>query len=106
MTSPEPPITPGTPTQVAHPWKATLRTVVAYVVALVPVLVIAIPIITDGLGPYLPEGWVAWLLGAAAFLATLVAVVTRLMAVQQVQSFLAMLGLGTGVEREPTHRAG
>lgn len=90
----------GTPTQVAHPWKATIRTVVAYLVVVVPALIVAIPVVQDQLGAYLPESWSLWLTGAAGFLAALVGAVTRLMALHQVQALLAKVGLGTGVEKE------
>ncbi|GAA1333050.1 hypothetical protein GCM10009592_26400 [Brachybacterium rhamnosum] len=90
----------GLPTQVAHPWKATLRTVVAYVVAVVPVLLVAIPVVQDELGPYLPDAWVAWLGGVVAVLGAIVAAATRIMALEAVQDLLARIGLGTGVEKE------
>ena len=92
--------TPGTPTQVAHPWRAAVRTIVAYLAVVIPALVVAIPVIADQLGPYLPEAWAAWLLGAATFLATLVGLATRLMALPQVQAALETIGLGTGVHAE------
>lgn len=91
---------PGTPTQVAHPWRAAVRTIVAYLVVIVPALIVAIPVIADQLGPYLPEAWAAWLLAAATFLATLVGLATRLMALPQVQAVLETAGLGTGVHVE------
>ena len=87
-------------TQVAHPWKATARTVVAYVIALVPVLIIVIPIVQEELGPYLPPSWIAWLGGAVAALGAIVGAATRIMALEAVQDLLAKVGLGTGVEKE------
>lgn len=90
----------GLPTQVAHPWQATLRTVVAYVIAVVPVLIVVIPIVQDELGPYLPDAWVAWLGGAVAVLGAIVGAATRIMALEAVQELLAKVGLGTGVEKE------
>ena len=104
MTStPTPAPEPGTPTQVAHPMKATLRTVAAYVLALIVLLSAALPLVADALGPYLPEGWGAWLAGAAAFLVALAGLITRLMALPQAQAFLRLIGLGTGVESEARH---
>jgi len=90
----------GTPTQVAHPWKAAVRTAAAYVAGAVLVLIVAIPVVNDVMGEYLPDAWEAWLTAAAAFLGALVTLVTRLMALPQLQDFLERLGLGTGVENE------
>lgn len=99
-------ITPGTPTQVAHPGRATLRTVAAWVTAAVLFLVVAIPVVLEVAGDQLPDGWAAWLAGALGVLTTLVTLVTRLMQLPQAQPFLELLGLGTGVEKEkPTARA-
>lgn len=91
----------GTPTQVAHPLKAALRTAVAYLLAAAAFLPLAIPIITDNLGQYLPESWKAWLIASVAFLVALATTITRLMALAQAQGLLAKIGLGTGVEKEP-----
>lgn len=91
---------PGTPTQVAHPGKAVVRTVGAYVLAALAVVIAAIPIVEDTLGPYLPEEWVAWLVGAAAVLGAVQAAITRIMALGQLQDLLSKIGLGTGVEKE------
>lgn len=94
-------IATGTPTQVAHPAKAALRTAVAYALAAAGFLALAIPILIDTMGPYLPESWAAWLAGAVAFLVALATLITRLMALAAAQDFLAKIGLGTGVEKEP-----
>lgn len=89
-----------TPTQVAHPGKAALRTAVAYTLAAISFLALAIPIITDTLGDYLPDSWEAWLTGAVVFLVAVATLITRLMALAKAQDFLAKIGLGTGVEKE------
>lgn len=90
----------GTSTQVAHPWKATARTGVAYLLAAIAFLAPAIPILTEVMGDYLPTSWQAWLTGAVAFLVGLATLITRLMALAKAQNFLAKIGLGTGVENE------
>lgn len=87
-----------TPTQATHPWKATLRTVAAYAAVAVPALIIAIPIISEELGPYLPESWLLVLATVTAVLGALVGAVTRIMAIPGVIRLLSMVGLGTGVE--------
>jgi hypothetical protein len=94
-------IATGTATQVAHPARAALRTGVAYFTAAVLFLAAAIPLLQEYLGGYLPESWVAWLTGAVAFLVALSTLITRLMALAKAQDFLAKIGLGTGVEKEP-----
>lgn len=93
----------GTPTQVAHPWRAVVRTIAAYLVVAVPALLLIIPIVQDELGPYLPESWIVWLGTTAAVLAALVGAVTRIMAIPGVQKLLDMVGLGTGVASETGH---
>jgi|SRR5690606_1543966 len=90
----------GTSTQVAHPWKATVRTGVAYLLAAIAFLAAALPILTDVMGEYLPPAWQAWLTGAVAFLVAVATLITRLMALAKAQDFLAKIGLGTGVEKE------
>lgn len=66
-----------TPTQVQHPWRATLRTVIAGVVALVPVA----PAIVAAAG----LDAIPWVISALAVLAA----VTRVLAVPQVHDWLA-----------------
>lgn len=83
-------------TQTRHPWRATVRTVAAYIVAGVLFLIPAIPLIQEHLGPWLPDAWQVWLTGATAFLAALAGLVTRLMALPQAQRLLEAIGLGTG----------
>lgn len=95
----------GTPTQVAHSGKAVIRTVVQNFVPTLILLSVAIPLVVQYLGPYLPESWVAWLSGAVVFLLALVALITKIMALPQLQPFLAKVGLGTGVEKEPARIA-
>lgn len=90
----------GVPTQVAHPFKATLRTIVAALIALVPLLQ-ALPPALEALADVpMPDGLSGWLLGAAGVLAVAAGAVTRLMAVPEVLALLERLGLGTGAEKE------
>lgn len=91
----------GVPTQVAHPWKATARTAVAYLLAAIGFLSAALPILQEVMGEYLPPSWGAWITAAVAFLVALATLITRLMALAKAQDFLAKIGLGTGVEKEP-----
>lgn len=90
----------GPSTQEAHPWRASLRTAVTYIVAAAVLFVVAQPIIADGLSDYLPDAWQAWYAGAAAFLTAVGATLTRLMALPAAQRILEAIGLGTGVHKE------
>jgi len=101
MTEVTPVHTPGTPTQVAHPWKATLRTLVANLLAALAAWPLLVSLVTDTLGPYLPESWVLWLGGSLGVIAAVTAFLTRLMASEWAQRWLVKVGLGTGVEKEP-----
>lgn len=65
------------PTQSAHPWRATARTVLAVVVALLP----ALPQLVDELG-LSTYGWAAALVAGAG-------VVTRVLAIPRVNGLLA-----------------
>ncbi|GAA1812228.1 hypothetical protein [Nesterenkonia flava] len=94
---------PGPSTQEVHPWKATLRTVVATVIGLV----------TSGLLTLLAEIAVEATTGTdfasstEAFLAFSVATtgaVTRIMANPLVNAWLIHIGLGTGVELEASYK--
>ena len=79
------------PTQVGHPWRATLRTFVQYLPA-VALLVLAVPevveVILEEAGGHLPESFRAVLLGIATGAAVLAAVVARVMALASVTRFL------------------
>ena len=82
-----------------HPWRATLRTVVAYLVVALPAYAIGVPILLDEVGEYLPDGAVAWLTGSALFVGGLVAAVTRIMAVPSVNEALRNVGLSAAPGR-------
>lgn len=66
-----------TPTQVQHPWRATLRTVVAIIIGLASVL------------PYLVAGAGIPVEGAVAQILAVAAGVTRVLAIPAVQGFVA-----------------
>lgn len=77
---------PTTPTQTAHPWRATLRTAVQVAVPAFLGLVIILPLIlaelTEGpLAGYLPPGLTASLIGAAAFITAASAAFARIAAI-------------------------
>lgn len=88
MTAPAP-----APTQTRHPWRATIRTVFAAVVGLLPLL----PIIVDELG----VASVPWVAGVLAVIAT----VTRVLAIpavnEWVTEYLPFASLGA-TPRDPS----
>lgn len=81
------------PTQLAHPTKATVRTVVAYVLAALLAGSAGLPVIADMLGAYLPPKLTAVILSTATLCGVLVATFTRLMAVPAINDLLAKIGL-------------
>lgn len=83
------------PTQVAHPWKATIRTVIQTFLSVAAVLALIAPEIEA----FVAEWWpgspvVAWIGIGAAFVASVAGVVTRVMAIPAVNEFLTKVGLG------------
>ena len=94
-------ITPGTPTQVAHPWKAVVRTLLAYVVGgAVAWLAHTLGIDLTGLEPAIVDSL------ALGVWTLVTGLVQWLLTRPRLQPFWAALGLGTGVEKEaPRHRA-
>lgn len=89
-------------TQVAHPWKATVRTMLAAAVPTIITLVTVINIVTDQFGVYLSPAVIGWLTGAAGFLVVLSGAITRIMAVPGVNDFLKTIGLGATPKASPT----
>lgn len=84
-----------TPTQVAHPWRATARTAAAVAVGALTALVAVLPIVQDFVEAVAPGSpVVAWIAGATVVVASLSAAVTRIMALSAVNDLLARFGLG------------
>ncbi|KAA0979868.1 hypothetical protein FQ154_01540 [Paeniglutamicibacter gangotriensis] len=96
-------IATGTPTQVAHPGKATLRTAAAVIVAALIAVVGFGPLIIDAIiqEPIVPETLRGALLAVSAVLVALGAIFTRIMAIPGINDLLQKIGFGTGVEKEP-----
>lgn len=91
----------STPTQVAHPWRAALRTAVQSFLPLVLGLMLAGPEIVDAFAD-VPTDGAAWatLGGVAVGLSAVAGALARVAAIPAVEKVLIRLGLGTGVERE------
>lgn len=84
-----PPVT-SEPTQVDHPFKATMRTFVQALIGLVSVWSIVDLVLTDFLNEV---GW-ASALPYLAIASAIVAAVARIMAIPQVNAWLTKIGLG------------
>ena len=97
------------PTQVQHPWRATLRTGVAVLLGLAVVLPAIWAIIGDELamaGWVIPEPVSVVVATVIAAVVAAASVVTRIMAIPQVSDWLTKVGLGPApqgeFEGEPT----
>ena len=95
-------IEPGTPTQVAHPGRTTVRSVVQTTLAVVVGIVVFGPPIIDAIlvEDSLPDGLRAALLAVSAVVVAVGGIATRIMAIPGVNGLLQKIGLGTGVETE------
>lgn len=89
----------ATTTQQQYPWRAAARTAAAVLVALPTALLVLAGVLTlvaqDAFAQYLPDGWVAWLIGAAAFCAAFAGVLSRVMAYPAVDAWLKRIGLAS-----------
>ena len=100
----ENPIDPPAPTQVAHPWRATIRTGAAFLMALMLTIIAAWPIIDEQMGAYLGPDVRGAILAFVGFLGALTATITRLMANPAVNDLLTRVGLGAA-PYEGEHRS-
>ena len=89
-----------TPTQVAHPWKATLRTFLAVLAPFVGLVLAfgpeAIRILAEELRGHVPDDFLAGMLGVGLFIAAVSAAVTRIMAYPRVNELLGRIRLDAG----------
>lgn len=102
-------------TQQAYPRRAAVRTaaqnIVSAILALGVVLPLAVQIVGDELGDWIPGPVLVWLVGAAAFMAALAAALARIMAIPQVDAWLQRWGLSSvpvtpaALEREAAEQA-
>jgi hypothetical protein len=81
------------PTQVAHPGKATARTLVAYILAALIAGSAALPLIADALSAYLPPKVIGVIAATAGVCGVLVTLITRIMALPAVNDFLSLVKL-------------
>ncbi len=84
-----------TPTQVIHPWRASLRTGGQTFLAALGLAVLTAPMISEFVNQFWPDSPVlAWIAGGAAFAGALSTLITRIMALPLVNDFLTKIGLG------------
>lgn len=81
--------------QTTYPWKAAMRTLVAYAVPALILLATVLGIIKDTYADSLPADVTLWIAGATAFLLTTATAITRIMAVPGVDKILSFIGLGS-----------
>lgn len=82
-------------TQLVHPVKAALRTGVQTFLATAVILAIVAPELQSFLNEWWPGSPViAWIGVAAAFVASVAALISRLMAVPVINDYLTKMGLG------------
>ncbi len=78
--------------------KRVARTVVQAVISaalLWGTVQLVAPQVLDELAKILPGSWIAWLAGALAFVGVVAGVITRIMAIPQVNAWLVKIGLGS-----------
>lgn len=97
-----------TPTQIAFPWSATLRTILQTVSglilgawAIITVAAVLAPQLLAAIGDLLPPEWAAWAVGAVAFIGALAGAFARVMAIPGVNDWLTKIKLGA----TPRHTA-
>ena len=88
-------VNPSDPTQVSYPWKTAVRTAIQTFIGAAGVLSIAAPQLQEFIDQFWPGSpVVGWIGVAAAFIAALAALVTRIMAIPAVNDALTRIGLG------------
>lgn len=86
-------------TQNKYPWRATIRTLTAYIVAVFGVIAVAVPIIGEEFGPILSERALAWITSITLIIGMLTSTVTRIMATPQIDELLDVVGLSSEPKR-------
>jgi hypothetical protein len=82
------------PTQTVYPWKATLRTAIAVIVAVAIVAPQVLAIVQDQLGGYIRPDIMTWLAWAVGLLVAISLALTRIMAIPAINGWLTSIGLG------------
>lgn len=96
-----------TPTQVASPWRATLRTAAQTFLAVLLALGAITPVLQDFVAEVAPGSPVLGIIAAASGIAAaLAAAITRIMALEKVNDLLTRLGLGAAPKDAGTYSPG
>lgn len=82
------------PTQVTYPWRAAVRTVLAYLAGAGIVVPIAWVIAQETLAPYLSPDVIAAIAWTVGLIVAVSAFVTRVMAIPAVNEWLTRIGVG------------
>lgn len=82
------------PTQVAYPWRAAVRTVLAYLAGAGIVVPIAWTIAQETLGAYLSPGVITAIAWTVGLIVAVSGFITRVMAIPAVNELLTRLGVG------------
>jgi len=83
------------PTQVAHPWKAAVRTAIQTFLAVAAIATLALPYVLEFVEQFWPGSpAIAIVVGGGAFIAALAGLLTRIMAIPAVNDLLTVIGLG------------
>ena len=91
------------PTQVAYPWRATLRTGLAVLLGILVTIPLVWAIVGDELaavGWAVPEPWAAIITAIVTGCVVASSAITRIMAIPQVSDWLTRLGLGPAPQGE------
>ena len=91
------------PTQVAYPWRATLRTGLAVLLGILVTIPLVWAIIGDELaavGWAVPEPWAAIITAIVTGCVVASSAITRIMAIPRVSDWLTRLGLGPAPQGE------
>jgi hypothetical protein len=99
--------TPLTPTQVAYPGAAVLRTILQTVAGVIlgaasvtAVVAVFAPQFLEAVATILPPEWLAWATGAVATIGALAGAFARIMAIPGVNAWLTTVKLGAAGKHE------
>ena len=97
MTDPTTPV----PTQVVRPWRTSIRTGIQIALAFITLYAVA----ADPINEFITQFWpnspvIAIITGAGAILSGAGLLITRLMALPQVNEFLTLIGLGAAPKQQ------
>lgn len=96
-----------TPTQVARPWRTSLRTGAQTFLAVLLALVALAPYVQEFVETVAPDSpVVGWIAAAAVVAAALATLITRVMALERVNAVLTLFGLGAAPKDAGTYSPG